>query len=219
MVEFSSREALPRTFRMMNRGPHRSHGPNAVNMGRSCRSCVGTELAVRGQSESDGSTRPGGGARRGWHSPGVPFRLTLGHRLTYTRVVPRVIPVVLGLVLASTSGQVSALHIHAYTDHDHPEHHHGLAAHEHHRSAPHHDEDHDAVHLESCDPGQHAVSVTMGCAPVPHVDAIDAQCANSSLVEPLVPVRSVQPFTDVRVHGPPPLTQAPPRAPPLIFPA
>jgi hypothetical protein len=61
------------------------------------------------------------------------------------------------------------------------------------------------------------VAVTMGCAPLPHVDAIAASCGDASLVEPLVPVHLVQPLTDVRVHGPPPLTQAPPRAPPLIL--
>jgi len=142
-----------------------------------------------------------------------------GDAVTYTRQVHRSVAVLLGLVLASTSGQVSALHIHQYTDHEHPEHHHGIAAHEHHRSAAHHDDDHEAAQLESCDPALHAVPVTMGVAPAQQVDAIDAQCGNSALVEPPAPLSSVQPFTDVRVHGPPPLIQAPPRAPPLIFPA
>src|SRR5436190_23398741 len=42
---------------MMNRGPHRSRGPNGVNMGSSRRSCGGMELAVsQRQSQSDGST-------------------------------------------------------------------------------------------------------------------------------------------------------------------
>jgi hypothetical protein len=131
--------------------------------------------------------------------------------------VHRVVTILLGFVLVSTGGQVSALHIHAYTDHDHPEHHHGFAAHEHHRSVRHHDDD--VVHLETCDPGQHAVSLTMGCAPVPRVHVIDAECASPAAVESLVPFRSVHHFTDVRVHGPPLLAQAPPRAPPLSFPA
>ncbi len=137
----------------------------------------------------------------------------------------RCIAILLGLILASTSGHVSALHIHAYTDHDHPEHHHGLAAHEHNRPAQHHDDDDDdgdgdeAVHLESCDPGQHAVALTMGCTPLPPAHAIDGVCPNLILAALLVPIRSVNEVTDIRVHGPPPLTHAPPRAPPLIFPA
>jgi hypothetical protein len=146
-------------------------------------------------------------------------RLTLPATLHTLSFVHRPIAFLLGLVLASTSGQVSALHIHLYTDHDHPEHHHGLAAHEHHRSAPHHDKEDGAVHLESCEPGLHAVSITMGCAALPPVHAVNAECANPTIVEPLVPVRSFHPVTEVRVHGPPPRTQAPPRAPPLSFPA
>jgi hypothetical protein len=128
---------------------------------------------------------------------------------------------VLGLVLASASGQVSLLHIHLYSDHDHPEHHHGLAAHEHNRPAQHHDDgDHDeAVHLESCVPGQHAIALTMACGPQPPTQAIDGVGRSLILDGLLAPIRSVTELTDVRVHGPPPLTQAPPRAPPLIFPA
>ena len=133
--------------------------------------------------------------------------------------VHRSVAVLVGLVLAATSGQVSALHIHSYADHDHPEHQHGLAAHEHQWPLPHHDEDDEAVHLKSCDPGQHAISVTMGCAPLPQLDSIDAESLNPTVLEPLVPFRSVHRLTDVRVHGPPPLTHAPPRAPPLNLPA
>ena len=131
--------------------------------------------------------------------------------------VHRLVAILFGIVLASASGQVSALHIHAYADHDHPEHHRGLAAHEHHRSSPH--QDHDASRLESCDAGQHAVSLTMGCAPLPQVSTVDAECASPGVVEPLAPIRSISDLTDVRVHGPPGRTHAPPRAPPLNFPA
>jgi hypothetical protein len=125
------------------------------------------------------------------------------------------------LVLASAAGQVSLLHIHLYSDHDHPEHHHGLAAHEHNRPAEHHDDgDHDqAVHLESCDPGQHAIALTMACGPQPPAQAVDGVGRSLILDGLLAPIRSVTELTDVRVHGPPPLTEAPPRAPPLIFPA
>jgi hypothetical protein len=138
--------------------------------------------------------------------------LTLAGRVTYTRIVHRAVAILLGLLLASTSGQVGALHIHDYTDHDHPEHHHGLASHEHHRPDRHHDDD--ELSIESCDPGQHAVSITMGCVPWPAVHAPDGECASPDRVEPLVPLRLEQRLTDVRVHGPPPLALAP-RAPPL----
>ena len=127
------------------------------------------------------------------------------------------VAILLGFALTGTAGQSPWLHIHAYIDHDHPEHHHGPAAHEHQQSTTHHHDD--RASLESCDPGQHSVPFTLGCAPLPHVNAIDAASANPSIVDPLVPLRSVHHLTDVRVHGPPPLTQAPPRAPPLIFPA
>jgi len=129
--------------------------------------------------------------------------------------VRRVVAILLGVALVSTVGQASALHTHAYTDHDHPEHHHGLAAHEHHQSAPHQDEGDAGMHLESCDPGQHTVSFVMGCASLPQMHAIDAEFESLSIVEPLAPLRSISEVTDTRVHGPPPRTQAAPRAPPL----
>jgi hypothetical protein len=125
------------------------------------------------------------------------------------------VAILVGVALVSTVGQVSALHTHAYTDHDHPEHHHGLAAHEHHRSTPHQDESDAGQHLKSCDPGQHTVSFVMGCASLPQAHAIDAEFGSLNIVEPLGPFRSISEVTDTRVHGPPPPTQAAPRAPPL----
>lgn len=107
--------------------------------------------------------------------------------------------------------------MHAYSDHDHPEHQHGLAPHEHPQPAPHQDDE--EMHVESCDPGQHAVSLVMGCAPLTRVMVIDAERVKPTVIEPLVPLRSIRDVTDVRAHGPPPRTQAAPRAPPLNFPA
>jgi hypothetical protein len=75
------------------------------------------------------------------------------------------------------------------------------------------------VHLESCDPGQHAISLTMACGPLPPTHAIDGVCPTLILAGLLVPSRAVNEVTDIRVHGPPPLTQAPPRGPPLTSPA
>lgn len=150
---------------------------------------------------------------------GLPTGLTVAPSFHTLGLVHRLLTVLLGLVVASTSGQISALHIHQYTDHDHPEHHHGPAAHDHQRPSVHHDEDDGGAHLEPCDPGHHAVSVTMGCMPLPKAHASDAECPNPGVVEPLVSVHPVPAFTDVRVHGPPPLTQAAPRAPPPSSPA
>ena len=126
-----------------------------------------------------------------------------------------------GFAFVGVVAQGSALHTHSYTSHGHPEHRHGPAAHEHPQPALHHDEheDHDAVHLESCDPGQHAVSVTVACPPLPRVDALDRQSEHATSVGRLVLLRAVQTVRDVRVHGPPFRTQAPPRAPPLTLPA
>jgi hypothetical protein len=133
------------------------------------------------------------------------------HRLILMR---RALASFLVIALNVTSGFVSSLHIHAYSDHDHPEHHHGPAPHDHHTSPAHHDAE--GPTLESCDPGEHAVSITMGCAPLPRAHVIHAEYGWPGIVEPLILVRSFHPITDVRVHGPPPRTQSSPRAPPLI---
>src|SRR5688572_28078879 len=101
------------------------------------------------------------------------------------------------------TAQVSSLHTHSYTEHAHPEHHHGPAAHEHPQTAAHQDDDDDAAHLESCDPGEHVVSVRTTCPPLRHVGAFDVPSSNVRLVDPLVLLRSAHTVTDVRVHGPP----------------
>jgi hypothetical protein len=125
------------------------------------------------------------------------------------------------LVVSTAAG--TSLHVHEYLGHDHPEHHHGPASHEHHHAAiaddDHHDdtEDHDlpALQADSCDPAQHAVAVRMGCAQVPplHVDV--AELPGPPILVPAVPVQSVAPVTDVRVHGPPFDSRIPVRAPPF----
>jgi hypothetical protein len=138
----------------------------------------------------------------------------------YTGLVRHLVAIVVGVAFAATAFQVSTLHTHAYVAHGHPEHDHAPAAHEHPQPVAHHDaDDDDAVHLESCDPGQHVVSVTAGCPPPPRVDVFDAPSAHTRSLHPLVLLRSAHSVTDVRVHGPPPRAQASPRAPPLTFPA
>ena len=112
------------------------------------------------------------------------------------------------------SGVVSSLHTHAYTDHEHPEHHQGLAAHEH-EAAPLKHED-VLTHVEGCDPGQHTVSVAFLCAVPPLLYPLDPESVVPPLLRPPAPTALTVAYLDLRVHGPPPRTQASPRAPPLI---
>ena len=119
--------------------------------------------------------------------------------------------------LMATSGVASLLHTHAYNDHDHPEHHHGLAAHEHHEEPA--DPGDGTAHLEGCDPGKHAVSFAFVCATPPHLHAVDAEIGPSASLIPELRIESAVGYSDVRVHGPPLRSQSSPRAPPLIFPA
>ncbi|MQA31107.1 MAG: hypothetical protein GEU82_14955 [Luteitalea sp.] len=116
--------------------------------------------------------------------------------------------------LIATSGVVSSLHTHAYLDHDHPEHHHGLSAHEHHPAPARHDDG--VAHVAGCDPGQHTISFAFLCAAPPQVHAGDVEVALPSSPIGELQIQSTIEYSDVRVHGPPPRTQASPRSPPLI---
>ena len=136
--------------------------------------------------------------------------------------VRRLLALVLANALAASSATAALLHVHEYSGHDHPEHHHGLAAHSHrppvlteHHGADEGEEHHPAVRVDSCDPGQHAVAVTMGCAQVPRVHVDVAELAAPTLFASTAPLRSTAPITDVRVHGPPCDFRFPSRAPPL----
>ena len=133
----------------------------------------------------------------------------------------RMLASLVGLALMAAPGAVSPFHIHAYTEHDHPEHHHGPALHEHHhpQATLQHDGDHDPLRLESCDPGQHAVSLVMACASPPHLPIVVAERADPSRVEPSVTPTLNRLIVDIRVHGPPARGRIPPRAPPADVPA
>jgi hypothetical protein len=117
--------------------------------------------------------------------------------------------------LIATSGVVSLLHTHAYNDHDHPEHHHGLAAHEHH-AEPSHPDDDGLAHVEGCDPGKHAVSFAFVSASPPQVHGVDAENAPPAPLIPELQIARAVRYADLRVHGPPARTQSSPRAPPVI---
>ena len=126
----------------------------------------------------------------------------------------RVIALVLVQGLAASAAVLPSLHVHEYDDHDHPAHHHAPAAHEH----EHHGTaalEHPTPIVESCDPGQHAVAIALGCVQVRsfHVDL--AEVVGPTLGAPPITVRHVAALTDIRVHGPPVCAQVPSRAPPL----
>jgi hypothetical protein len=128
--------------------------------------------------------------------------------------VHRALALLLIPALIATSGVASLLHTHAYDDHDHPEHHHGLSAHEHHAALSHPDDV--LPHLEGCDPGRHTVSFAFVCAAPLQVHAVDAELTLPATPAPGKQIERSVRHTDVRVHGPPLRTQASPRAPPLI---
>lgn len=126
----------------------------------------------------------------------------------------RALALLLVPALIATSGVASLLHTHAYRDHHHPEHEHGLSAHEHRgTSKPAVD---GADRVERCDPAGHVVSFKFLCEAAPQAHTADAE-----FILPAAPCVEMQVqrglrHQDVRVHGPPPRTQGPPRAPPLI---
>jgi hypothetical protein len=133
-----------------------------------------------------------------------------------------VIRVLAGLVAAAmllASGPGVPWHVHEYWGHDHADHRHGPAAHSHTADADRHGGTFSADHgpaIESCDPGEHAVSVVfefVGCdtqrAPLAVV------FATVRMTPPDVAGLSAAP-SDVRAHGPPQVAAAPLRAPPLV---
>jgi len=128
--------------------------------------------------------------------------------------VHRVLALLLIPALMATSGMAPLLHTHAYDDHDHPEHPHGLSAHAHHAAASQPDEG--VAHLEACDPGRHRASFAFVCAEPPQVHTADAELILPAAPKPEVKAERTVRLTDVRVHGPPPRTQSSPRAPPKI---
>ncbi len=127
--------------------------------------------------------------------------------------------------MLSISGSAALQHVHAYSDHDHADHDddHGPAAHTHPVAVGDHDgpADPSAGHaeIEGCDPGQHAVTLRFGSAPPQpgHVPALVAAVAVA--MAPPAAVWSAAAPSDVRAHSPPRVSDAPPRAPPLVQPA
>jgi hypothetical protein len=138
--------------------------------------------------------------------------------------VRRLTAPLLVLAMLALSGGAPLLHLHAYGDHEHPEHQHGLAAHEH-RHAVHPAHDTDAVEgsdhatVESCEPGQHTVSLVMRGTTVTVFTIAMVEAESAASASPSRPSIANAPFEDVRVHGPPRRSRLPARAPPLDLPA
>jgi hypothetical protein len=132
--------------------------------------------------------------------------------------VRRAVAIALGAALVWSWGSGPARHVHVYTDHDHPEHHHGPAAHEHPAALPHPEDG--AAHLEACDQALHAVSVSPGltCEPSSPVLGIDGDFVTPSIVHPERSSHRAVHLILVRAHGPPARGRTSPRAPPQICP-
>ncbi len=149
----------------------------------------------------------------------------------------RLVAFVLVPALVVSTAAAASLHVHEYVGHDHPEHHHGPASHEHHPSAiadhghdaaeeGHHrpvveadfpvlESDFPVLESESCDPGGHRSTVSMGCASVPRVHVDVAELPGPAMLDPAAPIGSAASVTDLRAHGPPSGLHVPSRAPPL----
>lgn len=128
------------------------------------------------------------------------------------------------VAVLSVCGPLSGLHVHEYATHDHAEHHHAPAGHSHAAGGDHHREDavpsSSTPHLESCEPGAHAVSFAFTCVtPDAPLVALSVELAFATTVRPPPARSALLDLSDVRAHSPPRLTDAPLRAPPLVSPA
>jgi hypothetical protein len=142
-----------------------------------------------------------------------PFDRGAAH-LVDSSAVRRFLALLVVSALTASSGLASLLHTHAYGGHDHPEHHHGIAAHDHHRAAP--PADAAVAHLERCDPAKHTIALSFVCAP-PHAhDLFAAEAALPTSPTSPAAAEHCARRADVRAHGPPLGADGPPRAPPAI---
>jgi hypothetical protein len=161
-----------------------------------------------------------------------------GHLSARSRLVSvsRLLSLLVALTVAGSSAAPASLHVHGYGGgHDHPEHRHGPASHSHDHDhgvaasvsgeREHHDDhdthgddrDLDAVRIEACDAGDHAVRIPGAAAPRPHVHLQLAVLSDAIAIAPATPARLTLAPIEVRVHGPPTDMRLPARAPPLTF--
>ena len=150
-------------------------------------------------------------------------KIAIPHKLP---AVQRLLAAVVAVAMLSASGSAALQHVHAYLDHDHPDHLHGPASHGHsavghsHAQDSHAEDAHtpgEVAQFEGCDPGEHAVSVVSSyVAPQPEHPPVPT-AADAVIVAPPERTGRYVAACDVRVHSPPRLTDAPLRAPPVVF--
>lgn len=125
--------------------------------------------------------------------------------------------------MLSMSASAALLHVHASAGHEHAEHHHGPAAHSHAAVVDQHRHHHqheaeargDGTQIESCDPADHVVPLAFTCVAAGEADVpLPEVVAANVLMTPRTSAVAVAP-SDVRAHGPPRITDAPLRAPPI----
>jgi hypothetical protein len=131
--------------------------------------------------------------------------------------VRRAIALFVVLALLPSLGFASLQHVHAYDDHHHDEHSHSVGAHAHGDVVLHHRADERAARerLTPCDPGSHVVPTAfVGIASRPVSPPVAIVVVPYRLTRASSEWRATRP-DDLRVHGPPRLTDAPLRAPPV----
>lgn len=117
----------------------------------------------------------------------------------YTYLVRRLQAAVVVVAVILFGTQAAALHVHAYVDHDHTEHHHGPDAHDHEIAT----ESDEPAHVSSCDPSAHLISVSYTACPGSDVSPDGVALVEVAVAaETSAVARAVEPL-DTRGHGPP----------------
>jgi hypothetical protein len=133
----------------------------------------------------------------------------------YTSLVRQLVAFVLVVGVVLTATRSAELHIHRYPDHDHPEHHHGLALHDHHFASGKPSVPGGGARVERCDPAGHVTSVVFLCTAAAGAETDAARLEIPLTDEPDVHGGFTVDVAGIRVHGPPGTTRTSPRAPPL----
>jgi hypothetical protein len=136
--------------------------------------------------------------------------------------VDRLITILACVALLAGNESLPLLHVHDYSDHDHPTHQHGPAFHSHERALTDHHAPAPASHgaqFAPCEPDAHVLSLAAVAATPPsqHVHVAAAPVALFAFTRVAPPPLEAR--DEVRAHSPPGLTDSPLRAPPSSHPA
>lgn len=122
--------------------------------------------------------------------------------------------VCIAIVMAWALTRPAPVHVHAYSGHDHVDHHHGPATHDHHRPATSsHDGD---SRLSSCDPAAHAVFLRLATTTATAAVVVPFAAVELYVLAPDSARGGAVALIDVRQHSPPRGTLLPARAPPCL---